>query len=217
MLAVAVVVLAKRPVPGRVKTRLTPPFTPVQAASLAAASLADTFDVVGAAPVAARMLAFDGHADGWLRPGYELVDQVDGGLGDRLAGAVRDAYTLRGLPVLLVGMDTPQLTPRLLAAAARRLLTPAVDAVLGPATDGGYWAVGFREPHEHAFAGVPMSTPATYRAQRRRLRELGLRVDELPPLTDVDDAATARGVAASSPRTRFARLLADLDPARGAA
>lgn len=217
MLPVGVVVLAKRPVPGRVKTRLTPPFAPDQAASLAAASLADTLDAVGAAPVAARVLAFDGHAGGWLRAGYDLVDQVGGGLGDRLAAAVRDAYEMHGLPVLLVGMDTPQLTPRLLAAACRRLLVPGVDAVLGPATDGGYWAIGFREPRERAFAGVPMSTRATYRAQRRRLRVLGLQVDELQPLTDVDDAATARGVAASSPHTRFARLLAELDPAEGAA
>ncbi|MQA77328.1 MAG: DUF2064 domain-containing protein [Streptosporangiales bacterium] len=208
-----IVVLAKRPAPGRVKTRLTPPFTPDQAAALAAASLTDTLDAVGAAPVAARALAFDEDPDGWLRPGYDLVEQVAGGLGDRLAGAVRDAYALCGLPLLLVGMDTPQLTPRLLAAAARRLLVTGVDAVLGPATDGGYWAIGFRTPRDHAFAGVPMSTPATYRAQRRRLWTLGLRVDELHPLTDVDDVATARGVAASSPHTRFARLLADLDPA----
>ncbi|MQA06598.1 MAG: DUF2064 domain-containing protein [Streptosporangiales bacterium] len=206
---VQVLVLAKRPVAGRVKTRLTPPYSPDQATTLAAAALDDTLDVVAATPVSHRVLAFDGEPDGWRRT-YSVVEQCGGGLDDRLTAAVRDAYELHDLPVLLVGMDTPQLRPDLLHEAARRLLQPGVDAVLGPATDGGFWLVGLRRPHPRAFAGVPMSRAYTCDAQLARLRQLGLRVRLLPQLTDVDDAASARAVAAAAPGTRFASVHAAL-------
>ncbi|HEX6444718.1 MAG TPA: TIGR04282 family arsenosugar biosynthesis glycosyltransferase [Streptosporangiales bacterium] len=205
-LPVRVIVLAKRPVAGRVKTRLTPPYPPELAASLAAAALDDTLRAVSAAPVLARTLAFDGRPDGWLRPGYEHVRQRGDELADRLTAAFADAYARRPLPALLVGMDTPQLRPALLAAAARTLLGAATDAVLGPATDGGYWLAGLRRPHPRAFAGVPMSTSWTHAAQHARFERLGLRTALLPRLTDVDDAATAAAVAAAAPDTAFARL-----------
>lgn len=208
VLPVRVIVLAKRPVPGRVKTRLTPPYSPDVAASLAAAALDDTLRAVAAAPVAARTLAFDGAPDGWLRSGYDHVRQRGDGLADRLTAAFADAYTRRVLPALLVGMDTPQLHPASLADAARTLLDCTTDAVLGPATDGGYWLVGLRRPHPRAFAGVPMSTAWTCAAQRARFERLGLRTAALPELTDVDDARTAATVAATAPHTAFARRLA---------
>lgn len=211
-LPVQVVVLAKRPEPGRVKTRLTPPYAPRQAAELAAAALTDTLDAVDASQVAARVLAFDGAPRRWLRPGYSVVTQCAGGLDARLTAAVRDAYEQRALPVLLVGMDTPQLTALLLEQAASRLLRSDVDAVLGPATDGGFWLVGMREPHAEAFADVPMSTVSTFQAQHRRLLDLELRTDLLGELTDVDDIASARAVASTAPATRFARHVASLDP-----
>lgn len=212
-LPVQLVVLAKRPVPGRVKTRLSPPYSPEQAAALAAAALTDTLDAVDAAGVAARALAWDGHPDGWRRPAYSVVEQCGGGLGDRLTAAVRDAYREHGLPVLVVGMDTPQITARLLTDVAGRLLRPGVDAVLGPATDGGFWTVGVRVPHPDAFDGVPMSAPSTFHAELRRLRELGLRVRVVGSLTDVDDAESARAVASLAPGTRFAERFAALGPA----
>ena len=97
---------------------------------------------------------------------------------------------------------TPQLTAPLLEQAASLLTT--ADAVLGPALDGGYWAIGLREADPSAFDGVPMSTPLTGALQRRRLRRLGLRVAPLPPLRDVDTIDDAVAVAASAPATRFA-------------
>jgi uncharacterized protein len=102
-------------------------------------------------------------------------------------------------------MDTPQVTAAhlrgALAALARR------DAVLGPALDGGYWAIGLAAPEPRAFAGVPMSRADTCARQRARLRELGLSWAEREPLRDVDDAAAARAVAATIPGSAFARAL----------
>jgi rSAM/selenodomain-associated transferase 1 len=200
----ALIVIAKEPVPGRVKTRLTPPFTPAQAAGLAAAALADTLAAVAEAPVTRRVLALDGTPGTWLPPGFEVVPQVEGGLDRRLAGA----FDAVGGPALLVGMDTPQLSPGLLARSLGRLAAPGVDAVLGPAPDGGYWAIGLRRAGARVFTGVPMSSAATASAQLARLDELGLRCEELEPLRDIDTEADARAVASLCPRSRFAAELA---------
>ncbi len=213
-MSVALVVLAKAPEPERAKTRLTPPCTPPQAARLAEAALRDTLAAVAAAPARRRVLALDGAAGDWLPAGFELVSQRGEGLGERLGHALVAA----GGPALVVGMDTPQLTPALLAAAAARLISPGVDAVLGPALDGGYWTIGLRTPDPSVFTGVPMSSPETGAAQLARLRALGLSTSLLEPLRDVDTIADALAVAAAAPATRFAAELARLGlPERAAA
>jgi rSAM/selenodomain-associated transferase 1 len=203
-MSAALMVLAKAPRPGRSKTRLCPPCTPRDAAALARAALADTLDAVLATPAARRVLVLDGPVGDWLAPGVEVVAQRGAGLDERLAHAFADV----GGPALLVGMDTPQVTAGDLARGLDRLAAPGVDAVLGPATDGGYWAIGLREAQPRAFLGVPMSTARTGRAQHERLRRLGLRVALLPALRDVDRIADARAVAALAPAGRFARALA---------
>lgn len=198
---VALVVIAKAPVPGRVKTRLCPPCDPDEAAALAAASLADTLRAVAAAPARRRILALDGH---WSAPGFELIAQEGDGLGERLGAALAAA----GGPALVVGMDTPQLSPALLTHAARRLSEPGVDAVLGPALDGGYWTIGMCRTDPLAFEDVPMSSPRTCAAQHRRLTRLGMGVAVLPRLRDVDTIEDARAVARENPGTEFAAVLA---------
>lgn len=207
---VQLLVLAKCPRPGRVKTRLSPAYTPRQAAELAAAALRDTLDAVAAARCAGRVLAFDGPPGGWLPAGFTFVRQRGDGLVERLRYAIADTYARHPLPVLLVGMDTPQVTPGMLESAARSLVSGPYDAVLGPATDGGFWTIGMGVPHPDAFSGVPMSEASTCREQRRQLNRLHLRVGILPPLTDVDDPATAEAVAGSRPDSRFATCLASL-------
>jgi uncharacterized protein len=198
---VALVVIAKAPAPGRSKTRLCPPFTPEQAASLARAALFDTLAAVAATPARRRILALDGEPDGWLPPAaFELHAQRGAGLGERLG----DALVAAGGPALVVGMDTPQLTSALLRHAASRLCEPDVDAMLGPAADGGYWTIGLRRPDPAAFDGVPMSSDDTCAAQRARLAELGLRTADLPVMRDVDTFADAEAVARERPDTRFA-------------
>jgi uncharacterized protein len=208
----ALIVIAKAPVPGRVKTRLCPPCTPRQAAALAEAALRDTLEAVAAARGAdRRVLALDGETGDWLPAGFDVVPQRGHGLAERLAAAFKDV----GGPALLIGMDTPQVTSalidRALSALARR------DAALGPALDGGYWAIGLRRPDPRVFDGVPMSVATTGVAQRRRLDELGLSVADLPALRDVDTIADARAVAAAAPAGRFADQLRTVRPALAAA
>jgi uncharacterized protein len=205
---VTLIVIAKAPAPGRSKTRLEPALGPAGAAGLAAAALADTLEVVAAAR-GRSVLALDGEPGPWLgaNGSLELVRQRGRGLGERLAAAFEDV----GGPALLVGMDTPQLDLATIDAARRRLCEEPVDAVIGLAEDGGWWALGLREPDRRAFAGVPMSTPRTGAAQIEALLDLGLRVAELPRMRDVDTIEDARIVAAAAPRTRFAAALAELD------
>jgi glycosyltransferase A (GT-A) superfamily protein (DUF2064 family) len=138
---------------------------------LAQASLLDTIDVVARTPAVRKVLVFEGDARRWRREGFELISQRGTGLGERLAAAFEDVES----PALLVGMDTPQLTPPLLRDGMRALAKPDVDTVLGPTLDGGYWSVGFSSRIPGAFAGVPMSCESTWIRQRARLEELGLR------------------------------------------
>jgi rSAM/selenodomain-associated transferase 1 len=207
-----VLVVAKAPVPGLAKTRLCPPATPRQAAAIAAAALLDTLAAVRATRSVTPVLAYAGRFAEAERAaeiraalaGWEVIPQRGNGLGERLARAHLDtAATLPGRPVLVIATDTPQVTPRLLAAALRRLAT--ADAVLGPATDGGWWALGLHDPrHATVLRDVPMSTPRTGELTGRALAARGLRVAGLPSLSDVDTWGTAVAVAASLPGSRFA-------------
>jgi len=209
--AAQIVVIAKEPVPGRVKTRLTPPFTPDQAARLAEASLADSLRAVVATPAPQRVLALDGLPGAWLPGGFSVIPQRGRGLAERLAAAFADCHRLLPVPVVLIGMDTPQVSPDLLHAACDALTTH--DAVLGPAADGGFWLLGLRRPDPALLLGVPMSQPCTGAAQLERLTRAGLRVLRLPELTDVDTADDAFRVAAEAPATRFAATLTEMTQA----
>lgn len=195
-----VMVLAKSPAPGRVKTRLCPPCTPVQAADLATAALADTLEAVRACGADRFVLALDGAPGDWLPAGFEVLPQRGDGFDLRLTNAWADT----GGAGVQIGMDTPQLSAGDLDQALDRLLRPRTDAVLGRAFDGGWWCIGLRRPHPSAFLGVPMSVAETGRHQRRRLDELGLRTAELPILRDVDTFDDALLVARAAPITRFA-------------
>jgi len=208
-------VLAKEPRPGFAKTRLCPPCTPDQAAELAAACLVDTFATVVATDAAARIVALDGAAGPWVPAELEVVPQVDGGLGARLDAAVRAGFArLPEGPVVVIGMDTPQVRPSHLLEIDRLLgddAPGATDAVLGMASDGGYWVIGLRRLVPGAFDGVPMSTAGTGVAQADRLTELGCRVALTNELVDVDDIASARRVARDAPATNFATTLSQLE------
>lgn len=196
----ALVVMAKAPVAGASKTRLCPPLDAGQAAALAEAALADTLQAVAWTPAARRVLVLAGEPGPWVPAGFDVIAQRGAGLGERLAHAVADV----GEPLLVVGMDTPQLTRALLSEALDALAAPGTGAVLGPTLDGGYWAIGLATPDPTVFDGVPMSTARTAAAQRARLRELGLVTTELATLRDVDDYADATAVAALAPWSRFA-------------
>lgn len=208
---VTVVVLAKEPVPGRVKTRLSPPYSPDQAAELARAALADTCAAVDALAPDTALCALEGERGDWLPASWTVRGQRDGDLGDRIAGALDDAFAVGGGPVLLVGMDTPQVTPSHLSAALAAL--EDADAVLGPAADGGWWLLGVHRPDASLVSGIPTSRSDTGELQRARLVERGLRVADLPVLRDVDTAADAEEVAGLAPYTVFASVVRRLTEA----
>ncbi|KAA9154571.1 DUF2064 domain-containing protein [Amycolatopsis acidicola] len=203
-------VIAKAPIPGFAKTRLCPPATPEQAAEIAAAALLDTLDAVAATPGALPVVAATGDFTAAARQGElahalwatDVIPQRGEGFGERLANAHADVCHL-GLPVLQIGMDTPHVTAELLADAAARLQDE--EAVLGLAEDGGWWALGLRDPRDaKVLADVPMSTAET---GAHTLAALGLSSAALPTLSDVDTMADARLVA-SSAGGRFAEAVA---------
>lgn len=202
-----IVVLAKAPEAGRSKTRLQSEFTADQAADLARAALEDTLDAVAAVPDVDRVLALDGEPGPWVPEGFRVVPQVEGGLDRRLAGAFVEAAWEHEGPILLVGMDTPQLAPYL------DVEMTGSDAALGLAEDGGFWAVvlpkGLQDFYTSLFHGVPMSVPTTGEEQLARMREFGLRVQLLPVLRDVDDPDDARAVAQEAPGSLFAAAWAE--------
>ncbi|MFJ9062090.1 DUF2064 domain-containing protein [Streptomyces sp. NPDC102409] len=199
-------VIAKEPVPGRVKTRLTPPFGPEEAAALAAAALEDTLRTVLTLPALRRVLVLEGSPGPWLPDGFDVVPQSAGTLDRRIAEAFGGCTG----PAVLIGMDTPQITEPHLAPALAPDAWDDCDAWFGPAEDGGFWALGMAAPDPALVQGVPMSLPYTGGLQRARLADAGLTVRDLAELRDVDTADDALRVAAEAPGGRFAAALSRL-------
>jgi uncharacterized protein len=218
-LPVTVLVVARAPVPGAAKTRLAAAVGPDGAADIAAAALLDTLDAVAAAPVAARVVAMTGDLDGASRSDeirarladFIVIPQRGIEFADRLANAHADAAIAAGpQPVLQIGMDTPQVTAELIVQCCEALL--AAPAVLGMATDGGWWVLGVHSPTDaDVLRAVPMSRDDTGAATLRALRDTGINViliEELHDVDTVDDVAAVRE--ASSPDSRFARATVGL-------
>ncbi|MEP7059470.1 MAG: DUF2064 domain-containing protein [Actinomycetota bacterium] len=199
------IVLAKSPASGRSKTRLCPPCTPAQAARVAEAALHDTLDACRGTRADDLVIALDGPVREWAQ-GFRIIRQRGDGLDERISSAFADAGPERE-GTLLIGMDTPQVTSATLDAAMGRLLEPGVSGVLGPASDGGWWAMGLRDPEPEYVVGVPMSSPHTLARQRERWDRLGVARAELCTLTDIDTFQDALGVAASIPSSRTAAVV----------
>jgi len=199
-----ILVVAKSPVPGRVKTRLCPPLSFGEAALVAEAALVDTLDAVRASAAHECVLALEGPPGPWLPEGFRVLPQRGTSFAERLTAAWDDC----GGPALQIGMDTPQVTTRLLDEALETLAEN--DSVLGLAPDGGWWALGLHAAQPHAFTGVPMSHATTSLHQRAALHRLGLHPALLPSVTDVDTWDDAVAVATSAPDGRFGRLVLDL-------
>jgi len=207
----ALAVIAKEPVAGLAKTRLAPSLGDHGAGRVAAALLADTLATVRTvaaepwlcfAPAGARerMAA--------LAPGFRLLAQAGGDLGDRLAACAAALHAARATRLAIVGADTPHL-PAAWYRSAFTLLD-RVDVVLGPALDGGYYLIaietGAEPPPAELFTGVPMGTDLVLGETLHRAERLGLRAGLLPPLRDLDRiedlrAALDNGELAASPRS----------------
>jgi glycosyltransferase A (GT-A) superfamily protein (DUF2064 family) len=209
-------VVAKAPVPGLAKTRLTPPATPEQAADIAAAALLDTLDAVRCTPGAVPVVAMTGNLD-WACRADEIraalasitvIGQRGPDFAHRLANAHADAaLCCPGLPIVQIGMDTPQVTPELLSGTAA-LLADA-DVVLGPAVDGGWWALGLRNPfHANTLRNVPMSREDTGARTLAALSRQHTNIMIAATLSDVDTVDDALRIAEQTPRGRFAPAVA---------
>jgi hypothetical protein len=196
--------MAKAPVAGRVKTRLCPPLTLQEAADVAAASLADTLAAVASCGAERKVLALDGAPGDWLSPGFTVIPQQGASFADRLANAWTDA----GPFGVQIGMDTPQVSAADLDALLGDIRPGR--AILGPALDGGWWAIGLAGTDPAAvFAGIPMSTPETGRLQSERLAALGLDVRLAAPMRDIDTVADLRRVVGTmQPISHLARAMA---------
>lgn len=199
-------VLAKSPIAGTVKTRLCPPLDFAEAAAVAEAALHDTLAAVAACGAEQRVLILDGEPGPWLPAGFRVIPQRGATLVERLAAAWQDT----GGPALQIGMDTPQVDASILDSAMSTLDQSPRGAVLGLAEDGGWWAIGLVTGDRRVFHGVPMSTPHTGAAQRASLVRLGRDPVLLPALRDVDTWADAVHVADRHPVGRFAERVRHL-------
>lgn len=123
----------------------------------------------------------------WLGDGMALSVQAEGDLGRRLALAIADVAASRASPVVVVGTDCPDLSTEVIESAFARL--SGVDVVLGPACDGGYYLIGVREPHPALLHGIPWSTGETLSATLASAAAAGLRVSLLGERLDIDTAA----------------------------
>ena len=213
----AVLVMAKPPVAGEVKTRLASAVGLAAAAELAAAAVLDTLAVCGAVfddchvAFAGDLDRAVGHAA--LRDalsGWTVHPQRGEGFAARLANAHADVARATGGPVVQIGMDTPHLGTRHLRDVAD-LVGRGNDAVLGPAEDGGWWVLAVTHPRfAQPLAGVEMSTGRTYDDTLTALRRAGASVAATAVLRDVDTEADADLAASAAPGTRFARLWREL-------
>lgn len=189
----ALLVFAKEPRAGEVKTRLCPPLTPEQAAELYACMLDDVLEAsaaeakaLGLAPL---LLVAPASACGRLAvraPGWRVLAQRGPDLGARMERAAADAAALGHAPLLLRGSDTPALEPAVLREGLEALAE--VDLALSPAPDGGYGLVALRRAAPGLFSH-PMSTPRVLDDTLARARALGLRARLLAPSFDLDVAA----------------------------
>ena len=188
-----IVVFAKAPRPGAVKTRLIPALGAIGAAALARRMLDHALGqalAAGVGPVELCMSPAPGDV-AWrsVNPpaGVVCTAQVEGDLGQRMAGAVHRVTARLGEPVLLMGSDCPALTSQEITRAAGRLRDH--DAVLIPVADGGYVLIGLKSPCPALFTDMPWSTPAVCAETLRRAAMLGLTVWLGPPLHDIDEPA----------------------------
>jgi uncharacterized protein len=209
---VTLLVVARAPVPGLAKTRLAAAVGDRIAAQIAAAALLDTLDAVAAAPVRARVVALCGELGDAVDAAeirgrlasFTVIPQRGNDFANRLANAHADAAAV-GRPVLQIGMDTPQVSAELLADCGRRLVE--APAILGLASDGGWWMLGVRIPAlAECLRGVPMSQPDTGMLTLKAVRSNGISVSLVEELTDVDvvdDVAVVRE--GCRPGSRFAQ------------
>ncbi len=190
MASIAVVIMARQPVPGAVKTRLRPLLSDGDIAALYDGFLRDKVGQVrslrGAAPVIAYTPSESRPFFAGLAPDFLLLPQVGDGLSNRLTCIFQQLFDTGHDGVIATDSDSPTLPTENLQEAVDRLAAGCADVVLGPSDDGGYYLIGLRQLHPALFDAMPWSTPQVYEETVGRVAELGLRVTSLAPWYDVD-------------------------------
>ena len=203
-----ILVMAKSPVPGQVKTRLCPPLSPEEAAFVAQGCLEQTLQAVSACSAPRKLLALDGQPGSWIPPGFVVFPQR----GDTFARRLTNAWVDADGAGLQIGMDTPQVTPELLNECLGVLHDGPTTAALGLALDGGWWALGRASAWAtDVFTDVRMSTEWTGLDQLRSLEAAGYHTRLLPTLRDLDTIEDARAIAAAAPGSKVASVLGRIE------
>ena len=190
---IALCIMAKAPEAGQVKTRLSPPLSPDDAAELYRCFLLDKIAQARVVAGAERVLAYaPAHAAAVfeaLAPGFALLAQRGDDLTARLVSVCDDLFRSGLDAVIMIDSDTPTLPTERLQRAVALMRDSGPDLVLGPSEDGGYYLIGLRRPRPELFEDMPWSTPAVLEETLRRARALGLSSITLEAWYDVDTAA----------------------------
>ncbi len=195
------IIMAKQPVYGAVKTRLCPPLTPQKALVLYEAFLLDTIGLVDAACALAGnvtpALAYSPQgAHDYFRDlvpeRFILLPQIGEGLGERLCNLPLQAHALGFSTTAMISSDSPTLAPNVVANCFVELARPGVDVALGPCTDGGYYLIGMNEPQPALFNRISWSTEHVMRETLAAAVRAGLSVATLPTWYDADTVEDLR-------------------------
>jgi uncharacterized protein len=185
------IIFAKEPLPGQVKTRLSPLLSPQEAAQLYHSFCLDILEEMAQVPAVRLAVAFSPSGAQLLfrrltPPGTDLFPQEGADLGERMAQAFARSFAAGFGPVILMGSDVPDLPVALVSEAREVLAAGQAQVVLGPCPDGGYYLVGLTEPQPRLFQGPTWSSSTVLTDTLSLARQLGLRVHLLPPWADID-------------------------------
>ena len=185
------VVMAKAPVPGQVKTRLCPPLSPRQAAAVYDCFLRDRLMEMGDLSDCDRAIAYmpataAGRFKVYAYGAFAIFSQRGDDLGDRMHNIFIDRFREGYGAVVIIGSDSPDLPKSIVTQSFARLSSESTDVVIGPATDGGYYLVGMKRPYPELFANVPWSTDKVLSATLTIAQSLGIRTALLPAWSDID-------------------------------
>jgi rSAM/selenodomain-associated transferase 1 len=190
----ALILFAKRPVPGRVKTRLSPPLTLEEAAELYRCMLEDILAKTALLAGVDRHVYYEPDPEAALyfahvAPGTASASQRGADLGERMAHAFGELFAAGYEEITIIGTDLPDIPVAYIADAYRQLASENVDAVFGPSEDGGYYLLALRELHGGLFLDIPWSSGSELKRSIERGRQAGLNIYLLPMWHDVDTAA----------------------------
>ena len=194
----ALAIMAKAPRPGKVKTRLSPPLTPHQAAAINTCFLRDTtMNIAGlteetaCAGVISYTPVGDEHLfDGLLPTGYYLIPQRGDGFGERLLTTAQDLFKCGFGSVCLIDSDSPTVPTEAFRMAVDALRRPGDRIVLGPSQDGGYYLIGMKQAHAALFENITWSSAFVLSETVAAIRRIDVELVTLPLWYDVDDAVT---------------------------